>query len=72
MQTLELLVFLHEIEMLLENDLIKGGDLNNAIVYVDKELSDDTMQKLKKAFNKESYYCSTQWYFRQSQFTLGQ
>ena len=45
--------FLHEIEMLLENDLIKGGDLNNAIVYVDKELSDDTMQKLKKAFNKE-------------------
>jgi UDP-3-O-[3-hydroxymyristoyl] N-acetylglucosamine deacetylase/3-hydroxyacyl-[acyl-carrier-protein] dehydratase len=45
--------FLHEIEMLLENDLIKGGDLNNAIVYVDKELSESTMQKLKKAFNKE-------------------
>ncbi|MEO9571863.1 MAG: bifunctional UDP-3-O-[3-hydroxymyristoyl] N-acetylglucosamine deacetylase/3-hydroxyacyl-ACP dehydratase [Polaribacter sp.] len=45
--------FLHEIEMLLENDLIKGGDLNNAIVYVDKELSDSTMAKLKKAFNKE-------------------
>jgi UDP-3-O-[3-hydroxymyristoyl] N-acetylglucosamine deacetylase/3-hydroxyacyl-[acyl-carrier-protein] dehydratase len=44
--------FLHEIEMLLENDLIKGGDLNNAIVYVDKELSESTMQKLKKAFNK--------------------
>ena len=31
--------FLHEIEMLLEHGLIKGGDLNNAIVYVDKELS---------------------------------
>lgn len=46
--------FLHEIEMLLENDLIKGGDLNNAIVYVDKELSDATMQRLKKAFNKEN------------------
>ena len=45
--------FLHEIEMLLENDLIKGGDLNNAIVYVDKELSESTMQKLKKAFKKE-------------------
>lgn len=45
--------FLHEIEMLLENDLIKGGDLNNAIVYVDKELSDATMLKLKKAFKKE-------------------
>ena len=45
--------FLHEIEMLLEHDLIKGGDLNNAIVYVDKELSDSTMGKLKKAFNKK-------------------
>ena len=45
--------FLHEIEMLLENDLIKGGDLNNAIVYVDKELSEETMGKLKKAFKKD-------------------
>jgi UDP-3-O-[3-hydroxymyristoyl] N-acetylglucosamine deacetylase/3-hydroxyacyl-[acyl-carrier-protein] dehydratase len=46
--------FLHEIEMLLENDLIKGGDLNNAIVYVDKELSHNTMEGLKKAFNKDN------------------
>ena len=46
--------FLHELEMLLDNNLIKGGDLNNAIVYVDKEISKDTMMKLKKAFNKES------------------
>ena len=45
--------FLHEIEMLVDNGLIKGGDLNNAIVYVDKELSDETMNKLKKAFNKD-------------------
>ena len=45
--------FLHEIEMLLEDNLIKGGDLNNAIVYVDKKISDDTMEKLKKAFNKD-------------------
>lgn len=45
--------FLHEIEMLLEHGLIKGGDLNNAIVYVDKELSDATMEKLRVAFNKD-------------------
>ena len=44
--------FLHEIEMLLENGLIQGGDLNNAIVYVDKPLSNETMERLKKAFNK--------------------
>jgi len=45
--------FLHELEMLLEHGLIKGGDLNNAIVYVDKEISEPTMKKLEKAFNKE-------------------
>ena len=45
--------FLHELEMLLENGLIKGGDLNNAIVYVDKEISETTMKKLEKAFGKE-------------------
>ncbi|APA65828.1 bifunctional UDP-3-O-[3-hydroxymyristoyl] N-acetylglucosamine deacetylase/3-hydroxyacyl-ACP dehydratase [Maribacter sp. 1_2014MBL_MicDiv] len=45
--------FLHELEALLENGLIKGGDLNNAIVYVDKEISDETMKKLEKAFNKK-------------------
>ncbi|MEL7270730.1 MAG: bifunctional UDP-3-O-[3-hydroxymyristoyl] N-acetylglucosamine deacetylase/3-hydroxyacyl-ACP dehydratase [Bacteroidota bacterium] len=44
--------FLHELEMLLEHGLIKGGDLNNAIVYVDKEISDSTMKKLEKAFKK--------------------
>lgn len=46
--------FLHELETLLDSNLIKGGDLNNAIVYVDKEISDETMSKLKKAFNKET------------------
>ena len=46
--------FLHELEMLLDNNLIQGGDLNNAIVYVDKKISDETMDKLKKAFNKET------------------
>ena len=46
--------FLHEIEMLLERGLIKGGDLNNAIVYVDKPLCQETMERLKIAFNKES------------------
>jgi len=45
--------FLHELEMLLDNNLIKGGDLNNAIVYVDKEISEETMTKLKTAFGKD-------------------
>ena len=45
--------FLHEIETLLAHGLIKGGDLNNAIVYVDKEISDETIQRLKVAFGKD-------------------
>ena len=45
--------FLHELESLLENGLIKGGDLNNAIVYVDKEISESTMEHLKVAFGKD-------------------
>ena len=44
--------FLHELEMLLDHNLIKGGDLNNAIVYVDQAISETTMDKLKNAFNK--------------------
>ena len=46
--------FLHELETLLENGLIKGGDLNNAIVYVDKEISPSTIENLKVAFGKDS------------------
>ncbi len=46
--------FLHEIETLLAHGLIKGGDLNNAIVYVDKEISDETLQNLKVAFGKDN------------------
>ena len=45
--------FLHELETLLENGLIKGGDLNNAIVYVDKKISTETMDRLKIAFGKD-------------------
>lgn len=46
--------FLHELEALLQHGLIKGGDLNNAIVYVDKEISAQTMEHLKVAFGKEN------------------
>lgn len=46
-------VFLHELEALLEHDLIKGGDINNAIVVVDKPIDDAAKARLKKAFNKE-------------------
>lgn len=46
-------VFLHELEALLAHNLIKGGDLDNAIVLVDKELPQEKIDHLKKVFNKE-------------------
>lgn len=45
-------VFLHELELLLKNNLIKGGDLNNAIVIVDRMLEDNEMDNLAELFNK--------------------
>lgn len=46
--------FLHELEYLLDNNLIKGGDLSNAIVVVDKVVSQDELNRLSKVFNKQN------------------
>ncbi len=45
--------FLHELEMLLEHNLIKGGDLNNAIVVVDKQVDEAELKHLAKLFNRD-------------------
>ena len=45
--------FLHELEYLLDHNLIKGGDLNNAIVVVDKVVSQGTLDRLAVIFNKQ-------------------
>ncbi|HEY9196403.1 MAG TPA: bifunctional UDP-3-O-[3-hydroxymyristoyl] N-acetylglucosamine deacetylase/3-hydroxyacyl-ACP dehydratase, partial [Mucilaginibacter sp.] len=45
--------FLHELEMLLKHDLIKGGDLNNAIVVVDKDADEEELNHLAKLFNRK-------------------
>jgi UDP-3-O-[3-hydroxymyristoyl] N-acetylglucosamine deacetylase/3-hydroxyacyl-[acyl-carrier-protein] dehydratase len=44
-------VFLREIEFLLSHNLIKGGDLNNAIVIIDKEVSQDELNRLADLTN---------------------
>lgn len=46
--------FLHELEELVSHNLIKGGDLNNAIVLVDRKVSEEELEKLGKLFNKKS------------------
>jgi len=46
-------VFLHEIEPLLHLNLIKGGSLDNALVFVNKELTSKQLKRLAKTFNKD-------------------
>lgn len=46
-------VFLHEIEPLLHLNLIKGGSLDNALVYVNKELCSRQLRRLGRTFHKD-------------------
>lgn len=45
-------VFLHELEFLLSNNLIQGGDLSNAIVFVNRRVSQDELDRLAELFKK--------------------
>lgn len=45
-------VFVREIEMLIQNNLIKGGDLDNAIVIYDQKVSQDSLDKLADMMNQ--------------------
>lgn len=54
--------FLHELEALLENNLIKGGDINNAIVVVDKTVTPEEMGRLAKAFGRKTVEIKSEGY----------
>ncbi|MBN1131912.1 MAG: bifunctional UDP-3-O-[3-hydroxymyristoyl] N-acetylglucosamine deacetylase/3-hydroxyacyl-ACP dehydratase [Bacteroidales bacterium] len=45
-------VFLHELEYLAKNNLIKGGDLDNAIVIVDRQVTQEELDHLAEVLNK--------------------
>lgn len=44
-------VFFHELEFLFNNNLIKGGDLENAIVIVEHAVPQDTLDRMAALFN---------------------
>ncbi len=46
-------VFLHELEFLLQNNLVKGGDLDNAIVIMDRPVSQEELDRIALMFNHE-------------------
>ena len=45
--------FFHELEALIDNNLIKGGDINNAIVVVDKPVGEEQVNRISKIFDKK-------------------
>lgn len=54
--------FLHELEALLKHDLIKGGDINNAIVVVDKVITQEEKSRLAKVFKREKIEVKSEGY----------
>ncbi len=45
--------FFHELEQLIAHDLIKGGDINNAIVVVDRPVDSEQVKRISKIFHKD-------------------
>lgn len=45
-------VFFHELELLLNNNLVKGGDLDNAIVIMDKDISQSELDRIADLFKQ--------------------
>ncbi len=45
--------FLHEVQALVDNNLIKGGSLDNAIVFSDRPLLEEEKKKLSSIFTSE-------------------
>jgi len=46
-------VFLHDLHYLIKNNLVKGGELDNAIVFVDKKPSPEILEEVGNFFNKK-------------------
>lgn len=63
-------VFLHELEGLLAMNLIKGGDLDNALVIVEKQMSKEQLQKLAQLFNKTEIEVLPEGYLSNTELTF--
>lgn len=55
-------VFLHEIEPLIQNNMIRGGDLDNAIVIVEQPVAADKAAQIGKLFGREGVAADRQGY----------
>ena len=60
-------VFMHDILPLLDHNLIKGGDLDNALVIVEKKLPEDQIEKIKKITNLENIEINSSGYLNNTE-----
>ncbi|MFB6318856.1 bifunctional UDP-3-O-[3-hydroxymyristoyl] N-acetylglucosamine deacetylase/3-hydroxyacyl-ACP dehydratase [Saccharicrinis sp. FJH54] len=62
-------VFLHELEPLLKNNQVRGGNLDNALVIVDKEVSQEELDRLADLFNHEHVNVESNGYLSNTELT---
>lgn len=55
-------VFFHELEFLFRNNLIKGGDLENALVIVEHPVPEETLSRMAALFNVDKVDCLPEGY----------
>ncbi len=63
-------VFVHELEALAANNLIKGGDLDNALVIADKQISKEKLDKLSELFHKPKIEVLPEGYFNNTELSF--
>lgn len=63
-------VFLHELEFLANNNLIKGGDLDNALVIIDKPMSQQELDRLATILNKPKITVLPEGYLNNTELTF--
>ncbi|MBO5581926.1 MAG: UDP-3-O-acyl-N-acetylglucosamine deacetylase [Bacteroidales bacterium] len=60
-------VFFHEIEYLFRNNLIKGGDVDNAIVIVEHPVNDEQLDAISRLFNMPDLHITDEGYLNNLQ-----
>jgi UDP-3-O-[3-hydroxymyristoyl] N-acetylglucosamine deacetylase/3-hydroxyacyl-[acyl-carrier-protein] dehydratase len=60
-------VFFHEIEYLFRNNLIKGGDVDNAIVIVEHPVNDEQLNAISRLFNMPDLHITDEGYLNNLQ-----
>jgi UDP-3-O-[3-hydroxymyristoyl] N-acetylglucosamine deacetylase / 3-hydroxyacyl-[acyl-carrier-protein] dehydratase len=63
-------VFLHELEPLLKNNLIKGGDIDNALIIIEKPTTKEQLDRLAKLFNKPQIKALPEGYLNNTKFNF--